>query len=265
MKLNKPNPNPPVTHNGGKGYKRTQKKELFFRATTSFAGENRHYETGTQHDTRSIELIHNIAVADWRWVTEFLPWLRQSANIRTMSIMLAAEAVHARLAAKQYGNVKGSLSNRQLIDVVQQRPDESEEMIAYWLNTYGRAIPQPVKRGIADAVKRMLNQRQALRYDKDGDVVRLGDVIELVHPKAKSDDQGKLFEYLITDRHNREGYDTPDVLDAIRARDELNKLTPDERHEFARKVKAGSLPEVTKWKQALAGQWEWGKSWLGAK
>jgi hypothetical protein len=278
MKLNKPG-TPGTTYNGGKGYARQNKMGLFLRATTSFAGENKFYEKGAENDQEAIKLARDLAIADWTWLTNFLPWLRQSAHIRTMSIMLAAEAVHARLAAKQHGN-KGGMSNRALIAAVLQRPDEPGEMIAYWLNTYGRAIPKPVKRGVADAVTRMLTQKQALRYDKDGLAVRLGDVIDLVHPKVRHfnftdedgdkhdyDDptQGKLFEYLITDRHKREGYETPDVLTAITARDELNKLTPDERHDFARKVKAGAVDETTKWRQALAGQWEWGRSWLGAK
>lgn len=263
MKLNKPG-TPGVTFNGGPGYTRQNKMGLFLRATTSFAGENKFYEKGAENDQEAIKLARELAIADWAWTTNFLPWLRQSANIRTMSIMLAAEAVHARLAAKQHGHA-GGWSNRQLINVVLQRPDEPGEMIAYWLNTYGRSIPKPVKRGVADAITRMLNQRQALRYDKDGAAVRLGDVIELVHPEARDEEQGKLFEYLITDRHNREDYDTPAILMSIKMRDALNKLTPDERHEFAHKVKRGDPTATAMWKEALAGQWEWGRSWLGAK
>jgi hypothetical protein len=111
----------------------------------------------------------------------------------------------------------------------------------------------------------MLNQKQALRYDKDGKAVRIGDVIDLVHPKAKDAVQGDLFQYLITNRHNRDGYVPPASLDAINARRELNALKPDERHDFALSVIAQDAAATAKWKKALAGQWEWGKSWLGAK
>ena len=278
MKLNKPGTTT-TTHNGGKGFKRTQKMALFLRATTSFAGESKFYEKGAQNDTVAIQLARELAVADWEWFTEFLPWLRQSANIRTMSVMLAAEGVHARLAAKKHGLSDGKFSNRQLIESVLQRPDEPGELIAYWLNTYGRAIPKPVKRGAADALRRMLNQRQALRYNKDAEV-RLGDVIELVHPRPRvqrhADPDGNpvlvpdavqaaLYGHLITDRHNRDNYLPPAVLGAVDARNTLNALTPDERHGFARKVKAGDVTATAVWKEALAGQWEWGRSWLGAK
>lgn len=38
-----------------------------------------------------------------------------------------------------------------MIASVLRRPDEPGELLAYWTATYGRAVPKPVKRGIADA------------------------------------------------------------------------------------------------------------------
>ena len=38
-------------------------------------------------------------------------------------------------------------------------------MLAYWTSRYGRAVPKPVKRGIADAVARLYDERAFLRYD----------------------------------------------------------------------------------------------------
>lgn len=253
-----------VTHEGGSAYARDRKQELFFAVTTGFAGLDTFYETGEDRDKRVIAVGREIAVSDWTWYSKFLPWLRAEANIRTMSVILAAEGVHARLAAKQYGSgSRDTLTNRQLIANVLQRPDEPGEMIAYWINHYGKRIPQPVKRGVADAVTRMLNQRQALRYDKTGDVVRLGDVLELTHPRPRDAVQGEVFAHLITARHNRDGYVPPKELTEIRSRWDLNKLGEQERDAFAAKVKNGDPDAVAMWKKALAGQWEWGRSWLG--
>lgn len=42
-----------------------------------------------------------------------------------------------------------------MIASVLRRPDEPGELLAYWTATYGRAVPKPVKRGIADAVRRI--------------------------------------------------------------------------------------------------------------
>jgi hypothetical protein len=260
-----------TTFNGGQGFARDLKTELYLRSTTGFAGESKYYEKAEDADARAIQLARELAVGDWKWFSEFVTWLRNDGNIRTMSVMLAAEGVNARLAAKvRVGtdpDKPGQLltSHRQLIGKVLQRPDEPGELISYWINSYGRKIPQPIKRGTADALQRMLNQRQALRYDKDGKAVRIGDVIDLVHPKTKNTVQGELYQYLITNRHNRDGYVPPASLTAINARKRLNALKPDERHDFALSVLAQDATAVAEWKEALAGQWEWGKSWLGAK
>lgn len=259
------------TFEGGTGFARDQKTELYLRATTSFAGEGKFYETADEADGRAIQLAREVAVSDWAWFSKFIPWLRSEANIRTMSVMLAAEGVNARLAAKaRVGadpDVPGKLlpSHRQFIADALQRPDEPGELISYWINSYGKKIPQPIKRGAADAFTRMINQRQALRYDKTGKAVRLGDVIDLTHPTPKTPQQGDLFKYLLASRHNRDDSQFPPSLVEIAARKQLNAFTPQERHDFARKVIAKDQLSLMLWHNALAGQWEWGKSWLGAK
>jgi hypothetical protein len=110
--------------------------------------------------------------------------------VRTAPVVLAAEAVRARLAAGLEGG------NRQLVGSVLRRADEPGEMLAYWTSRYGRAVPKPVKRGIADAVARLYDERAFLRYDSDARGFRFGDVIDLVHPSpapARTAWQGELF------------------------------------------------------------------------
>ncbi|MGW7465173.1 alpha/beta fold hydrolase [Streptomyces xantholiticus] len=46
-----------------------------------------------------------------------------------------------------------------VIATVLQRADEPGELLGYWTARYGRRIPKPVKRGIADAVQRLYDER----------------------------------------------------------------------------------------------------------
>ena len=282
------------TYEHGSGYARDPKGELFLRATTMFYGQDSFYEDAAISDARSKELAKDLAVTDWAWFSPMVVHLRATANIRTMSTVLAVEGVLARLNSKVHGtwdrpvpvtedgqpigpglDITDLLSNRQVIDKVLQRPDEPGKMLLYFFENYvpnwkpgsftSKSVPQPLKRGIGDALTRMLNQKQALRYDKPGDKIRLGDVIEICHPKAKDELQGVLFRHLITSRHDREGYEPPAVLDEIHARWELNKMPPQDREVFVRKVHAGDLEACVLWRKALAGSWEWGKLWLGEK
>jgi hypothetical protein len=248
------------THEGGAGYAREARSELFLRATASFAGEDSFYEDAAVRDDRMRELVSALATdADgFAWLAGFLPWLRGEGNIRTASVVLAAEAVRARLAAGLEG------CNRQLVGSVLRRADEPGEMLAYWTTRYGRAVPKPVKRGIADAVARLYDERAFLRYDSEARGFRFGDVIDLVHPSpaaARTAWQGDLFRWAITARQGRDEA-PPGSLRAVRARWELARLAPAERHRGVREVLHGrgqrELLDL-----AAAGQWEWLLSWLG--
>lgn len=258
-------------------FDRTKRTEIFLRASSNFSGESRYYEDAETSDTNVKNLARELAVHDWEWLSQFLIWLRSEGNIRTAAIILAAEAVHERLGSSLHAGAWSGgdgMTNRQLIAGVLQRPDEPAEAVSYWVAHWGRSIPKPVKRGIADSVTRMYSQRQALRWDKNGDPVRMGDVIELVHPKARKipaapdgtlvtdQVQGELYKHLITTRHNREGYVPDSSLGAIVKREELSQLTPVQRHEYAFKALDGK-PELTDFQAAMAGSWEWAKSWLG--
>lgn len=266
----------PKTHEGGKAFTRSPRNELFLRATTMFYGQDSFYEDSQVSDARCVELARDLAVNDWRWFSEFLAWLRSDGNVRTMPYILAVEGVRQRLNMKlverdgveqevKFLPPEDVLTHRQVIDKVLQRPDEPGKLLDYHFTHYGKDVPKPIKRGVADSLVRMLNQRQALRYDKPGDTVRLGDVVEFCHPKAKNDVQGLLFEHLITNRHNREGYVPPAELDEISARWELNAMSVGQRHVFAEQVRKGD-PDATKlFRKAMAGSWEWGKLWLGEK
>ena len=248
------------THEGGTGYARDARSELFLRATASFAGEDAFYEDAAARDARMSELVSGLATSQdgFAWLQGFLPWLRDGANVRSASVVLAAEAVRARLAAGLDGG------NRQLVGSVLRRADEPGEMLAYWTSRYGRAVPKPVKRGIADAVARLYDERAFLRYDSGARGFRFGDVIDLVHPSpapAKAAWQGDLFRWAITARHGRD--EAPPVsLAAVRARWELARLAPAERHRSVRQVLDGHGPKEML-SRAAAGQWEWLLSWLG--
>ena len=78
-----------------------------------------------------------------------------------------------------------------------QRPDEPAELVGYWLAAHGRALPMPVKRGVADATRRLYSERAALRYDGLSRQVRMADVIELTHPSPRDERQSALFKYLL--------------------------------------------------------------------
>jgi len=203
-----------TTHEGAAGYLRDEKSELFLLAVSNMVGEDSFYEKAGARDARYAGLVRRVAVADPAWIRDFLTWLRGEGNMRSAPLVGAAEAVKARLDA----GVNGEVTSRSIVDAVLQRADEPGEMLAYWTSTFGRKIPKPVKRGVADAVRRLYTEYNLLKYDTDSKGFRFGDVIDLVHPRPR-ERQGTRYP-TITEVVHRHGADPAEVEVRLRRRAE---------------------------------------------
>ena len=206
------------THQGGPGFARDAKSELFLLAVSNMVGEDTFYEAAGQRDSRFSTLVREVAVADIDWLTGFARWLRSDANMRSASLVLAAEAAKACLDAEQPGS-------RAIVDAVLQRADEPGEMISYWHSHYGRKIPKPVKRGVADAATRLYSEKSFIKWDSDSRGVRFADVIQLAHVAPKGTWQSELFKYIIEDRLGVDDLRVPGLLEMIDLNHDFKKFT----------------------------------------
>lgn len=236
------------THQGGPGFSRDEKSELFLLGL-NFFGEGSFYETAQDRDHRFILLVHHIAATDPEWMVGYIGWLRGTANIRTAAVVAAAEMVRARTARKLNGY------SRQAVNAACQRADEPGEMLAYWHTHYGRRIPKPLKRGLADAALKLYNQRALLKYDSAERGVRFADVIELVRPRPEVGWQSALFKHAIDRRHNR-GEEIPENLDLLRLRSELLSVQATGRRALLK------LPNSTSLLREAGMTWESLAGWL---
>ncbi|MFE0550469.1 TROVE domain-containing protein [Streptomyces pilosus] len=216
-----------TTHQGGRGRERDARSELFLLAVSHFVTQQTFYESGDRRDDRFARLVRDLAVTDPSWTAGLLGWLRGEGNLRTASLVGAAEYVRARLQA---GATAGP-SNRQVVDSVLRRPDEPGELLAYWTATYGRNIPKPVKRGVADAVRRLYGGRALLKYDTASRGYRFGDILNLVHAAPDPDKpwQGELFRYALDRRHHPDTAVPPASDRVLTAHRELMALSVEER------------------------------------
>lgn len=206
------------THEGAPGFVRDARSELFLLAVQNMVGEKSFYESAGERDARYQSLIRQVAVEDPEWFAKFVAWLRgPEANMRSASLVAAAEGVKALLEAKS------SVSKRGLISSALQRADEPGEMLGYWMNAYGRAIPKPVKRGVNDAIQRLYNEYGTLKYDTASAAVRFGDVLAITHPEPGSEPQARVFEWINARRWGRDETFNLGVVEARRAADALSR------------------------------------------
>ncbi|MFD9004176.1 TROVE domain-containing protein [Streptomyces sp. NPDC059582] len=219
------------TYAGGRAFVREPREELFLLAVGNFVSQRTFYESGEERDDRYARLVGELAVQDPTWTAGLLRWLRGEGNMRTASLVGAAAYVRARLAAV----ASGGPSNRSVIDSVLQRADEPGELLAYWISVYGRNVPQPVKRGIADGVRRLYTSRSLLKYDTASKDFRFGDVLNLVHASPDPDKpwQSALFRYALDRRHHPEQAVVPPCDNLLTANRALMESPADERRAVA--------------------------------
>jgi hypothetical protein len=207
-----------TTYQGGPGFAREAKGELFLLAVANMVAEDTFYEKAEARDERYEQLIAEVAGSDPEWLGRFLGWLRTEANMRSAALVGAMEAAFALVAA----GVPGA---RQIVAEVLRRPDEPGEALAYWIGRHGRSVPQPVKRGIADAATRLYTEFALLKYDTVGKGFRFGDVLELTHPAPATPAQGDLFRVALDRRHARAGISYGDTLPMLAANASLRAET----------------------------------------
>jgi TROVE domain len=262
------------TYEGAPGYKREKKSELYLLAVTNMVGERTFYEDADDRDERFEELVHRLAVDDPDWILQFITWLRLGATMRTASIVAAAEGVKARLAAAKVGDLDPARSgagtafdsgwNRKFIDAACQRGDEPGELLAYWTTRHGRAIPKPVKRGLADAARRLYTERSLIKYDAASKGFHFGDVVDLVHPSPADDRtrwQGDLFQHALDRRHHR-GNAIPETLCTLQRNRDIMAIPVEQRRDYLRSL-TGSGPDAPGNVLRAAGMtWEQLAGWL---
>ncbi len=238
-----------LTHEGGSALARDVKSELFLLAVTNMVGEDTFYESAGERDERFRDLIHAAVAEDADWVARFVPWLRTTANLRSASVVAAVEYIRA-----------GGPFGRRVVDAALQRADEPAEALAYFTARYGRALPQPLKRGVADAARRLYTQRAALKYDGVSRAWRMADVLELTHVKPRDEAQSALFAYLLGHRHDRADLAVPTSLPLLTANAELLALPDQERRALV--AAAADDPDVAGRLTAAGMTWEALSGWL---
>jgi hypothetical protein len=221
-----------VTHEGGSAFVRDAESELFLLAATNMVGEDTFYERAADRDARFVDLVHQVAASSPAFIAGADPnagkvglaqYLRQHLFMRSAAVVVAAEYLAA-----------GGPGGRSVIARALQRADEPAELVGYWMANYGRNLPMPVKRGVADAVRRLYNERAALRCDGLSRQLRMADVIELTHPAPAGERQSALFRYLLDRRHHDDAVADSEKLPVLAAAAALEAVPADQRRSVLR-------------------------------
>lgn len=228
-----------LTGNGAPGFAYEDKSALFLLATTSFFGQDKFYAKAADEDKRFVELVRKVTEVDPVWVRCFLTWLRANGNMRTSAVVGSVESAKALVdLGKRTGSPWVRVSDlepkgpaRMVAQAGIQRLDEVGEAVAYYQATYkSKALPKPVKRGLADALVRLTNEYSSAKYNSANRAWSLGQLIQFLHPSPKDAKQAALFKYLVAKDYG--DAEIPTLLDQTTLRASLLRMSMSSRREM---------------------------------
>jgi 60 kDa SS-A/Ro ribonucleoprotein len=185
-KLNAKNTIRTVNNSGHEAYKMNDKDKLVIQVLTSLFNEDKFYGDNSKD---IVETVKRIIKDDPRFVANLCIYARKEMHLRTISHVLLGELAKSSI---------GKPYVRKTMNQSSERVDDITEALSYYINTYGKPIPNSMKKGIADKLIGF-DEYQLAKYNRSG-AVKLKDLLCLVHPKAKNEEQNDMFKRLLEDK-----------------------------------------------------------------
>jgi len=175
-----------INNEGATAYPMNDKEKLVTQVLTSFFNENKFYGDNSQD---ILNTVRNVIKTEAKFVANLCIYARNEMHLRTISHVLVSELAKST-EGKEYVT--------KTLNKIIERPDDMTEVLAYYLNTYGKPIPNSVKKGLADNFGKF-DEYQLAKYNRKN-TIKLKDILCLAHPKAKDERQSDLWKRLLEDR-----------------------------------------------------------------
>lgn len=180
-KFNSPTTIKTTNKSGHVAYSMVDKEKLITQVLTSFINEDKFYGDNTQEMQ---ETIQRVIKQDPQFVANLAVFARREFNMRSVAHVLAAYLAH---------EVDGKPFARETIKGVSLRGDDITEIMSFYLATFGKPIPNALKKGINDVLSGM-DEYSLAKYKGDGKAVKMRDLLCLCRPTPKDDAQAALWK-----------------------------------------------------------------------
>lgn len=182
--FNKSNKTATVNLAGGTAYAQSPENALVSILLTNFL-KNQSYRSGTD---ALKSLKDTIAQNDPKFAAKAGIYARNEFGMRSVSHVLAGELAHT---------VKGETWSKRFYDAVVRRPDDITEIVAYYMQEYGKPLPNSLKKGLAKAFDNF-DAYQLAKYRGKTNKISLVDVVNLVRPRP-GEKNGDALKALVND------------------------------------------------------------------
>ena len=185
-KFNSAQTNKTVNKDGHIAYKMGDKEKLVTQVLTSFFNEKKFYGDNSAEMQRTIK---SVIAKDAEFVAKLAVFARREFNMRSVSHVLTAYLAH---------EVEGKPFTRKAVKGVVLRGDDATEIMACYLDMFGKPIPNSLKKGIADVLQGF-DEYTLAKYKGTGKAVKMRDLLCLCRPTPKTDAQSDMWKRLLED------------------------------------------------------------------
>ena len=183
-KFNSTNTNKTVNKSGHAAYKMRDKEKLITQVLTSFFNESKFYG---DNSAEMQETIKSVIKTDPQFVANLAVFARREFNMRSVAHILTAYLAH---------EVEGKPYTRKTVKAVTVRGDDVTEIMAAYLNIFGKPIPNALRKGISDAMQGF-DEYTLAKYKGDGKSVKMRDLLCLCRPTPKNKEQSDMWKKLL--------------------------------------------------------------------
>ena len=164
-------------HEGQRAYTLSDKGTLLQLASTCLMNEPKFYGKPGEIETQIRTLSEKIIRDDPEFVLKVALYLRKEMYLRSVPMYLLSIVAHEE-NGKQYV--------RSYAPHIITRADEICESIGCYLNTYGKPIPNSLKKGVNDSFAKF-DEYQFAKYFRKANHPNFIDVARLTHPREPKD------------------------------------------------------------------------------
>lgn len=173
-----------VNNCGWTAYSMDDKSKLVTQVLTSFFNESKFYGDNSED---LVETLKRVIEKDPGFVSNLAIFARKEFNMRSVSHVLAGYLAHEP-SGKPY--VRRTLKNIIL------RGDDATEILAFYLNTFGKPIPNSLRKGLRDIFP-TFDAYTLAKYKGSGKDVKMRDILCLCHPAPRDDKQAETWKQLL--------------------------------------------------------------------
>jgi hypothetical protein len=171
---------------GHVAFKMELKEKLITEVLTSFFNEGKFYGDNSLEIVKDLRQIIKI---DPKFIANLAIYARKEIHLRSISHVIAGELAH---------DVQGKKYVRRVLNQIVERVDDMAEILSYYLNVYGKPIPNSLKKGLSDCFLRF-DEFSFAKYNREKQI-KLKDIVNLVHPKPNNLEQSSMFKRLLEDK-----------------------------------------------------------------